>query len=370
MVRERLTAHGGNSLILRRVILTIHLWAGLVAALFLFGLGVSGSLVAFENEIDRALNPKLTWITAGSHQLTLAEMTAKLKAAYPGFDVAGMGMSDRDDVAWSAFLENDTAEHSIAFNPYTGAILGDKSAHNNFTGEVHQFHLHLLAGKTGGNIVTAAAVFLLVMAISGLVLWWPRKLLTVSWRKPWTKLNLEVHQVLGLYTSIFLMFFALTAIVIHWDGLVNRIAGAQGEPAWPHSKPVPPGRPTPDFDAILAAAQSAEPDARVTAISMDSTPVRVAMKHPNDHTPAGRTNLFIDAYTRKIDLITDWRTGSPGLRWAKLWNREIHTGDIGGLPTRILACVISLSLPLMTITGPLIWWNRQRKRAPSTRASQ
>jgi hypothetical protein len=61
----------------------------------------------------------------------------------------------------------------VAFNPFKGAIL-DESQRNSFTAEVHQFHLRLLAGRVGGNIVTAAAVLLLVQAITGLVLWWPR----------------------------------------------------------------------------------------------------------------------------------------------------------------------------------------------------
>ena len=133
------------------------------------------------------------------------------------------------------------------------------------TGKVHQFHLRLLAGKAGGNIVTAAALCLLVLAITGLVLWWPRKLLTVIWRSSWKKLNLDMHQTLGLY---------------------------------------------------------------------------------------------------------NWRTASPGFRLVKLWNRELHTGDIGGLPTRILASLISLSLPVMTITGPLIWWNRRRKLVPVTEPNE
>ena len=28
-------------------------------------------------------------------------------------------------------------------------------------------------------------------------------------------------------------------------------------------------------------------------------------------------------------------------------------------------CAVSLTLPLMAVTGPLIWWNRQRRRASS-----
>jgi len=43
-----------------------------------------------------------------------------------------------------------------------------------------------------------------------------------------------------------------------------------------------------------------------------------------------------------------------------MWNRELHTGDIFNLPTRILAAFFSLMLPVLAITGPLIWWTRRR----------
>lgn len=357
---------------MRRAYLTVHLWVGIIAALFLFALGISGSIIAFENEIDRALNPKLTWIDPGQTRLTLAQTIRSLKTAYPGFEVEVIAPSQRDDVAWIAYLANENNEdRSIAFNPYNGAILGDEARRNNFTAEVHQFHLRLLAGRPGANIVTAAAVLLLVQAITGLVLWWPRKLLTVTWRSPLKKLNLDVHQVLGLYTSVFLIVFACTALVIHWDDdaphWINRLTGSADEPRLPRSAPLSPGKLTPDFDAILATAERAEPDARVTMILLVSNPVRIAMKHPEDHTPAGRTNVFVDAYTGRIVTIADSRTASPGFRLVQLWNREVHTGDIGGLPTRILACAVSLSLPVLVVTGPLIWWNRRHRIVPLKR---
>jgi uncharacterized iron-regulated membrane protein len=355
---------------MRRAFLTIHLWAGLIAALFLFALGVSGSLVAFENEIDRALNPRLTWVDASPGWLTLAQLIAKLQAANPGYTVEGFGLSERDNVAWSAFLSNHAGENrAVAFNPHTGAILGDESTRNTFTGRVHQFHLRLLAGRAGANIVTAAAVLLLASAITGLVLWWPRKLLAVSWRSPWKKLNLDLHQALGLYTSIFLLVFALTAMVIHWDDetqrLINHVSGSPGEPRFPMFQPLSPAKPAPDFDAILATAHKAAPDARVATMTLDTNPVRITMKHPEDHTPAGRTIVLVDPYSRSVVMIVDWRTASPGFRLVKLWNREVHTGDIGGLPTRIIASLISLSLPVLTVTGPLIWWNRCRRNPPA-----
>lgn len=48
-------------LTMRKLLLSLHLYAGLVAGIFLVLLSVTGSFMVFEDEIDRALNPKLTW---------------------------------------------------------------------------------------------------------------------------------------------------------------------------------------------------------------------------------------------------------------------------------------------------------------------
>jgi uncharacterized iron-regulated membrane protein len=65
--------------ILRKLLLTLHLWAGLTAGIFLILLSVTGSLMVFEEEIDRALNPKLTWIKPSEKPLSLTEMKARLE---------------------------------------------------------------------------------------------------------------------------------------------------------------------------------------------------------------------------------------------------------------------------------------------------
>ena len=48
----------------RKVILKLHLWIGLAAALLLLLTGASGALLVFESEIDHALNPTLTQLPA------------------------------------------------------------------------------------------------------------------------------------------------------------------------------------------------------------------------------------------------------------------------------------------------------------------
>jgi uncharacterized iron-regulated membrane protein len=164
------------------------------------------------------------------------------------------------------------------------------------------------------------------------------------------------------------MIFSLTALIIHFDneatGVANQLTGSAKTAPFPEVQALPQGTAALNADAILAIAERAEPGARPTLILLGESPVRIAMKYPEDHTPAGRTNVFIDPFTGKIIYHLNSRTGPLGFRIVKLWNREIHTGDIGGLPTRILACLVSLALPVMTVTGPMIWWHRRPKNLP------
>ena len=351
----------------RKLLLSLHLYAGLIAGIFLVLLSVTGSFMVFEEEIDRALNPKPTLVPPGEKRLSLTEMKASLEAKYPGRTVVGFSISPQNDLAWGAALESKASQSSLnlAFNQFTGDVLGKDSDRNNFVGYVHDFHLRLMMGDTGGSIVSLAAVLLLFLSLSGIVLWWPRKLLTVNWRSQIKQLNFELHQALGIYLSLFLMIFAITAIVIHWENeatqLANRITNSAGLPALPRPQALTPDSVALSPDRLLSIAESTAPGAHATWILLAGNPVRIAMKYPEDRTPSGRTNVFIDAYSGVVVYQLNSRTGPLGYRMVKLWNREIHTGDIGGLPTRILVCILSLMLPVMAVTGPIIWWNRWRR---------
>ena len=70
-------------------------------------------------------------------------------------------------------------------------------------------------------------------------------------------------------------------------------------------------------------------------------------------------------YTGNLLGAVSTRTAPLGFKISRMWIREIHTGDIFGWPTRFLACVMSLILPILTITGTLVWWNRNRKLLPA-----
>ena len=68
--------------------------------------------------------------------------------------------------------------------------------------------------------------------------------------------------------------------------------------------------------------------------------------------------MILDRYTGDVLRFDNTRAMPVPLKYARLWNQEIHTGEIFGWPTRILASIFSLSLAALAVTGPWIWWNR------------
>ena len=352
----------------RKFLLFLHLAGGLIAAVFLILLGGSGGLLVFESEIDHWLNARLTWVQPEGARLSLGELSDKVLQRHPASKVTTFLLHADERIATGIVLRpaGPAKSLSLAVNPYTGAELGSSDTANMFTKKLHQFHTNLLLGPPGKLITAVSAIFLLGLSVSGLILWWPRKLWKLSGSKSGRVANFELHNVAGFYASVFMLLFAVTGIVIHWDTelrtYLNRAMHEEEAPI-PKSGVAPKGSAPLGSDALLAAANKAVPGARVTTIQDigGNVPVRITMKFPEDGTPAGRTNLYLDAFTGEILSQQTSRTAPLGTRIVKLWNREVHTGDIFGWPTRILACVASFTLPLLAITGPLIWLGRVRR---------
>ncbi len=354
---------------MRKILLFLHLAGGLLSAVFLILLGGSGGLLVFESEIDHWLNARLTWVQPEGPRLSLGELSDKVLARHPGMKVSTFSLPKEERIAPVISLKpvGPGKSVSVAVNPHTGAELGSMDTANMFMKKVHQFHTNLLLGPPGKIVTAVSAFFLLGLSVSGLILWWPRKLWKLSGSKSGRVKNFELHNVAGFYASVFMLLFAVTGIVIHWDNelrtYLNRTMHEEEAPI-PKSGGAQKGSAPLGPDALLAAANKAVPGARVTTMQDigGNGPVRITMKFPEDGTPAGRTNLYLDSSTGETLSLQTSRTAPLGTRIVKLWNREIHTGDILGWPTRIIASIASFTLPLLAITGPLIWLGRVRRK--------
>ena len=346
----------------RRPLLAVHQWVGLAAGLFLVVIAISGSALVFENEIDRALNPSTSFVTPGAQPLPIETLAARVQAARPGDQIGGVRIADKPDQAYEFSLRSRQA---AMVDPYTGAILGLREREKSFARWVHLLHTRFVAGDIGEKMVGGFSVAMLGLAITGLVLWWPRKILSVGSGSSWKRTNFGLHNVLGFYSSLVMLFITLSGVLIAFeattDPLVRRLNPAMPEAPAPQSTPVA-GRSRISIDEAIAIAERALPGAFASNVGIPNGPkavFRIFKKFPEDRTPAGRSRVYLDQFSGKVLLVENTRTAPLGTRILNL-KRSAHTGDIFGTPTQTLYFIVSLGIALQAITGALMWRNGRR----------
>ena len=92
-----------------------------------------------------------------------------------------------------------------------GRNLGDSA----FIAWLLDLHDNLLAGETGRAVNGVGAILLLVLAVTGLVIWWPgirnwRRSLFVDRRLSWKRLNWNLHSALGVWFLLFVLLWGVT----------------------------------------------------------------------------------------------------------------------------------------------------------------
>jgi uncharacterized iron-regulated membrane protein len=340
----------------------LHQWVGLAAGLFLIVIAVSGSALVFENDIDRALNPSTSFVTPGAQPLPVETLLARVQAAFPKDRIGGISVPDKPNRAY----ELSAGRQSVMIDPYTGTILGARDRQQSFARWVHLLHTRLALDKLGEAMVGWFSVAMLGLAITGLVLWWPRKILTVGGAAPWKRTNFNLHNVLGFYSSLVMLFITLSGVLIAFenttDPLVRRLNPAAAETPTPQSTPVAGGKRL-SIDEAIAIAEQALPGAFSASIGIPNGPkaaFRILKKFPEDRTPAGRSRVYVDQFSGKVLLVENTRTAPLGTRILNL-KRSAHTGDIFGAPTQALYFIVSLGIALQAITGALIWFNGRKR---------
>ena len=366
----------------RKFLLNVHLWIGLGACLLLFVLGLTGAALVYENQIDHLLNRSLAYVTPQAQRVSLDELAANVKKQYPGARIVGVDLSTSSpspDLAFSFSIVQGKQRQQVFVDQYTGRVLGARNPAKSLMVYVHQLHTNLLGGPAWSIVNTWGSVLLCLLAMTGIYLWWPRKIFGANFSASGRRINFDLHNSIGFYASVFVFLFAFTAVVIHWENPALPVAGfltrshAEEDPQLNSAVP-PPGAKPISLDAAYQAAAQREPGARVTQMSLPAKPkdiVRVWMKFPEDGTPAGRTWMFVDQFSGQVLYERNARTTALGWRYVKEWNREIHTGDILGGFSKIIALLASLAVAFLSFTGPLIWFLKLKtKPADSAPAGQ
>ncbi len=356
---------------MHRLWLKAHLWIGLAIALPLIVVALSGAVMVFEDALDQRLNPGVSFVTPGGAAKPLDELVAKARAGYPDAQLGSITFPESADLALQISANSKASgPFSIAINQYTGEVLGIRTAAEREAGlarRIHLLHTRLFAGQVGEWIVGTITFLTLFMAIAGIVLWWPRKILTVKMSASGRRINFDLHNVFGFYASAVFFFIALTGMMIAFERWTDPIFMRFNEspvPALARESVDTAAHPI-SVDALASAAREALPGAflKIIGIPNGGKSAMVAfMKYPEDRTPGGRSRVALDQYSGRALTVISTRTAPTGTRLVNL-KRSAHTGDIFGGVTRALYFVTCLMLAGQVVTGVFIWAKRPAPRS-------
>lgn len=377
----------------------LHLWFGLSIGLIIFIVSITGTLFVFKDEVENFTRKDVIY----HHEQNIAQkqvlpirvleksVDAQLQEKYKIHWVnvpIDKKMSyqfywyEHNTEAWNYFDEFPI--YKVAYvNPYTGKVLRTYDEKNGFFSIVKSIHWSFLLKQDWGKYVVGIPVIIFViMLISGIILWWPKnkaarkQRFSFKWKniKNWKRKNYDLHNILGFYASIFALIFSITGLFYAFFVVQAMIyfvfsGGNTVYPDFSHITTKAPieQRSETTLDKVINTVQAKYPNSFGFAIDLGH-PHMDDHEHPN-------FSVFVKhlsySYHKNSSLIFDENSGELlhtynhedknfGEKTVAA-NYDIHVGSILGLPTKIIAFIVSLICASLPVTGFLVWWGRRKK---------
>ena len=356
----------------RKVIFWTHLTSGLLAGIVIFIMSVTGALLSFERNIIEFSERDMRYApdSAGAAKLSPQQVIDKLREQRPDAKPSAMTITNEPNAAWLIAFGR---EGQVFANPYTGEITGEgNKAVRGFFTEMRDWHRWVaLSGDQrpiGKAITGACNLLFLLLAMSGIYIWFPRKL---EWKriKPvfWFRRgvrgkarNFNWHNVIGFWTSLVLIVLTLTATVISYQWASNLLYTLTGNEA-PQQQGPPGGGASQaeqayawpeNLDAAWATGENQSPGWKSLSlrlpIAKDSAVFTV--DEGIYWNIFGRSTLTVDTKTASVTKWEPYGEQNAG-RQLRSWFRFTHTGETGGLPGQVIGFIACIGGAFLVWTG-------------------
>ena len=205
---------------LRKAMFQVHLWSGIGVGLYVFVVSITGSIVVYRNELYRSATRDPIIVAQSGKRLSDEELKTAVKRVYPGYSITNINRDENPDQAVAIALDGQAGRKNRFFNPHTGEDLGDTVTRGfRFVSWLLDLHDDLLAGRTGRSINGIGALLVVVLALTGIVVWWPgiqswRRGLTVHKNVGWRRFIWDLHSMIGFWTLGFILVFGLSGIYL------------------------------------------------------------------------------------------------------------------------------------------------------------
>jgi uncharacterized iron-regulated membrane protein len=346
----------------RRVLLCLHRWISLGFGLLWLVQAGTGLVMVFHWELEDAQ-------VAGAHRPTdLNAIQARLAVLAPpgsGRRIVSVwttaGAPDRYDVT----VATGDRREAVRVDGAGDVLRAKDKSENGLIGDLVLLHQSLLAGAAGRWLIGISGLVLLVNLSLGLKMAWPRR---GAWRRtlapsPAPRLVPRLvawHRAAGLWLAAPAVALICAGAALAYDDELRGLMHA--EP--PDMPAITPKGPSIPFAQAVRTAEAAFPSSRLTAVrppSAEDATYRVRLLAPGELRRAyGLSTVFVDANNGRVRAALAAADEPFG---RKLMDSlyAIHTGEIAGLPGRLIDLIVATWLLAMIGLGGTLWLKRRAR---------
>jgi len=354
---------------LRRAVFQAHLWAGLLACVYVVLIGVSGAVLVFEQELAQISYPQ--WMRASGpgeavSGASLERVGNAVLASHPGWALGTLYAPGVRGANYTAIVSSNGHYRYVFASARDGRLLGEQALDENWLNWVGDLHFRLLAGQMGFTLNGIGAACLFLLCVTGLVIWWPgvkkwKRALTIDWRRGWKRINFDLHSAVGFWTLPIVSIWAISGVYFVWPAQFVAVLGyvSKAPHAMPPSLHAAEGKKMP-VSSLVEQALATQSNVQLQGVTFaaGTRPFMVMV-----------TNDAVDQFGRTTYVYLDPAKGSV----LGTWNREtretlgdwvialmapLHFGTAWGVGVKALWAALGLGFPLLAVTGVLMYWNR------------
>lgn len=389
----------------RRFFVWLHRWAGLGMAAFLIVVGLTGSLLAFNVELERVFAPRLFAVPrAGQPTLDLATLAEHAQRLLPDARVTSVTFTEPDQVA-VGFVQREGAEapsgadtfDELFIDPWTGDELGRRKNGDLSQGVInlmpflYDLHWRLALGGAGQWILGVVALIWTIDCFVAFYLTLPPSTTSFwrRWKPAWLikssagfyRLNFDLHRAGGLWLWAMLGVFAWSSVMMNirpaYEWVTARIFDYRSPLAAYEAFPKAT-TPAPKLDWRAALATGVKLMAEQADKNGFTTREPLSLMYEGDYNAyiymargsrdlferspkGGGTSVTFDGDSGAL-LELSQPTGERAGNTVESWLYALHMARVFGLPYRIFVSIVALALVMLSATGVYIWWKKRRAR--------
>ena len=363
---------------MRKIFKQLHIWLSIPLGVVISITCFSGAMLIFEKEITRMVQRDYYYVAeVKGEPLPFDELIAAVEPTLEdGRKITGVTISDDPEQSYKVNI-NTPKRTAIYVDQYTGEVLGEPGRLEFFK-DMFRLHRWLMDERPenkdavfwGKMIVGVSTLLMVIIILTGIVLWFPKSLKAlrhrsqIALRKGWHRFWYDLHAVGGIYATLLLLAMALTGLTwsFEWynkgfykllgaDKVASAGAAVKSSKGGAKSKIENPYL---HWSDVVAEVESRNGE----FVEMTISKGKVDVKSDNYGNQRAKDTYHFDSATGEITSVERYADKASDSK-TKGWVYSVHVGSWGGMFTRVLwflAAMLGATLPL---TGYYLWIKRK-----------